>query len=347
MSLAALEVLRFERPVLQVLDQSLLPGKERWLAIRNLDELTEAIGSLRVRGAPLLGLCGAAGVALAAEVDAGEANLRMAAERVGAVRPTAVELASAAAACLRAVLAVPEMGRAAAAWDFCAGYLERRRAEDLALASNGVAVMPRGDVLTHCNTGSLATGGVGTALGVIRVAFEVGRIERCYVTETRPLLQGARLTTWELIRSGIPAVLLPDSAAAALLFSGAVAAVVTGADRIASNGDTANKVGTLGLALAAARAGVPFFVAAPTSTIDPGCASGGEIPIEFRAPDEVGGFGGQRWAPSGIAVWNPAFDVTPGELITGIITELGVVEPPYGERLAAFAERGRWEGVHG
>ncbi len=323
------EVIRFDRPVVRVLDQTTLPHEERWLEVRTIEALEEAVRSLRVRGAPLLGLCGAAGVAIAAESDPSDAAIRGAAARVGRVRPTAVELATGAEACAGAVLRLPPGERAPGAWAYCAAYLSRRQAEDAALARYGSEALPAGDVLTHCNTGTLATGGLGTALGVIRAAFAAGKLERCYVTETRPLLQGARLTAWELQRSGTPAVLLPDTAAAALVLSGKVAAVVTGADRIAANGDTANKVGTLALALAAARAAIPFFIAAPTSTFDPGCATGADIPIEFRSAEEVGGWGAERWAPRGIEAWNPAFDVTPADLITGFITELGVVRPPF------------------
>ena len=189
------------------------------------------------------------------------------------------------------------------------------------------APLLNGSVLTHCNTGTLATGGIGTALGVIRIAWEQGRVERCYATETRPLLQGARLTAWELTRLGIPVTLLPDTAAGALIGSGLVQAVITGADRIASNGDTANKIGTYQLALAAQRHRLPFYVVAPTSTIDRSCAGGWAIPIEHRDGREVGGFGGQRWAPEGTDAFNPAFDVTPAELITAIVTERGVILP--------------------
>jgi methylthioribose-1-phosphate isomerase len=335
---APFPVIALERPALRVLDQSRLPHEEHWLTIGDLETLEAAIRSLRVRGAPLLGLCGAAGVAIAAERDPGEAAIREAAARIGRVRPTAVELATGAACCAATVLGQAAEERAAAAWAFCAAYLARRQAEDEAIARNGLTVLPPGDVLTHCNTGTLATGGIGTALGVVRAAFAAGRLARCYVTETRPLLQGARLTTWELVKSGIPAVLLPDTAAAALAASGRVSAVVTGADRIALNGDTANKVGTLGLALAAAHAGVPFFIAAPVSTIDPGCADGSAIPIEFRSAEEVGGFGGQRWSPDGVDAWNPAFDVTPASLIAAIITERGVVRPPYWAGLGALLE---------
>lgn len=328
-----LEVVRIEPPALWALDQTALPFEERWLAIGSVEELAEAIARLRVRGAPLLGLCGAAGVAIAAESDASEEALRAATERIARIRPTAVELATGATACLKAALAAPEEGRARAAWEFCRAYLAERQAADRAIARHGLEVVPSGDILTHCNTGTLATGGLGTALGIVRAAHAAGRLGTCYVTETRPLLQGARLTTWELQRAGIPAVLLPDTASAALLHSGRVSAVITGADRIARNGDTANKIGTLALALAAAHAGVAFFIAAPVSTIDAGCPDGAAIPIEFRSADEVGGFGGQRWAPDGVGAWNPAFDVTPGERITSIVTDRGVARPPYEETL--------------
>jgi methylthioribose-1-phosphate isomerase len=197
---------------------------------------------------------------------------------------------------------------------------------------------PGAAVLTHCNTGALATGGIGTALGVIRVAWERGSLARCYATETRPLLQGARLTAWELRRLGIPATLVPDTAAASLIASGAVQAVITGADRIATNGDSANKVGTYGLAAVAARHAVPFYIAAPRTTIDPACPSGAAIPIEFRDGREVGGWGEVRWAPDGLEAYNPAFDVTPAGLITAIITEAGVARPPYSRSLADLLE---------
>ncbi len=188
-------------------------------------------------------------------------------------------------------------------------------------------------MLTHCNTGALATGGIGSALGVIRTAWEGGRLAHCYATETRPLLQGARLTAWELKNAGIPSSLLPDTAAASLISSGRVQAVITGADRIATNGDSANKIGTYGLALAAQRHSVPFYIAAPRTTIDPACDSGAGIPIEFRDASEVGGYAGVRWAPEGTGAYNPAFDVTPADLISAIITEAGVVRAPYQQSL--------------
>lgn len=294
---------------------------------------------LRVRGAPLLGIVGAAGLAVAAETAPGEHDLHEAAARIASTRPTAVELSTGANAALQRVLVVREAERAGTAWTFAREYHEARIAEDEALSLNGAALLPPGSaVLTHCNTGVLATGGIGTALGVIRTAFAQGKLARCFATETRPLLQGARLTAWELVRAGIPATLLPDTASAALIASGQLSAVITGADRIALNGDTANKIGTYGLAVLARRHAVPFYIAAPRSTFDPGCADGSGIPIEFRPAAEVGGFGGQRWSPEGLEAYNPAFDVTPGDLVSAFITERGLVEPPYSETVHRFME---------
>lgn len=325
-------VIAIERPGLRVLDQTLLPGEERYLVLTTLEQVCEAVATLRVRGAPLLGMVGAAAMAIAAEtLGTNDLTLRKAAERVGSVRRTAVELATGSASAVQhAIEAAPEgPTRTEALWAFATHYFERRVAEDIQLGQRGAALLEFGDaVLTHCNTGGLATGGIGTALGVIRTAWEQGRLSRCYATETRPLLQGARLTMWELQRASIPASLLPDTAAASLIASGLVQAVITGADRIAMNGDSANKIGTYGLAVVAARHNVPFYIAAPRTTFDPNCTEGSEIPIEFRADSEVGGFGQVRWAPGGISTYNPAFDVTPAALIRGIITEVGVILPP-------------------
>jgi methylthioribose-1-phosphate isomerase len=259
-------------------------------------------------------------------------------ERIATVRPTAGELAAGANGAWAAARPLPPAQREAALWQHANAYLQRRIAEDEALATYGLTVLPeRCQVLTHCNTGALATGGIGTALGVIRKAWESGRLTRCFATETRPLLQGARLTAWELKQAGIPASLLPDTAAASLIASGQVQAVITGADRIAANGESANKIGTYGLAAVAARHRVPFFIAAPTSTFDLAASSAADIPIEFRDAREVGGFGEVRWAPDGLDAYNPAFDVTPGDLIAGIITERGVARPPYAESLQRLA----------
>ena len=307
--------------------------------LSDLESICEAVALLRVRGAPLLGIVGAAAVAVAAESLGTEpAELRRIAERVGGVRPTAVELATGAKSAVEAVEGIVDGNeRLDALWAHAERYAARRVAEDRALGAHGADLLPPGAaVLTHCNAGGLATGGIGTALGVVQVAWEQGRLSRCFATETRPLLQGARLTAWELARAGIPATLLPDTAAASLIASGKLQAVVTGADRIAANGDSANKIGTYGLAAVAARHGVPFYIAAPRTTFDPGCASGEEIPIEFRDAREVGGFGSQRWSPDGIDAYNPAFDVTPAELITAIITEAGVVRRPFAEGIRSI-----------
>lgn len=325
---------------IEVLDQTALPGAERRVVIRDLPALCEAIRSLRIRGAPLLGIAGAAGIAIACETrGTDDVSLALAAAEIASVRPTAVELGSLARAALAAVIAEPPEAsvRRERAWRFAAELVARRQREDRALADHGARYLADvASVLTHCNTGALATGGIGTALGVVRVAFERGTLRRCYATETRPLLQGARLTMWELQRLGVPATLLPDTAAASLIAAGRVEAVITGADRIAANGDTANKIGTYQLALAARAHGIPFIIAAPTSTFDPRCADGGAIPIEFRPPQEVGGFGEQRWAPAAIDVYNPAFDVTPGALISAFVTERGVVEPPFADAIATL-----------
>lgn len=318
---------RMEGQRLFVLDQTLLPFSETYVELRSVAELCEAIALLRVRGAPLLGIIGAAGIAIAAHEDASDGALRLAAEAISATRPTAVDLGALTRRALDAVLVAKAPGRVEAAWEFLNALCRSRLAQDIEMARLGAPLL-RGPVLTHCNTGALATGGTGTALGVIRAAFQLGAVPEVYATETRPLLQGARLTMWELRKLNIPATLLPDTAAASLIASGRVTAVITGADRVAANGDTANKIGTYGLALAAARHGIPFYIAAPTSTIDPTCPDGARIPIEFRASDEVGGFGAVRWTPRS-EVYNPAFDVTPAELISAIVTEREILRQPY------------------
>ena len=321
---------------IEILDQTLLPQEERYQRLRTVAEVGEAIRSLRVRGAPLLGVTGACGMAIAGEERGADAEtLAAAAAELKATRPTAVDLGAMIDEALAAVGGADgEEGRRTALWRFAERALARQRERDAALARHGRNLPGlEGAVLTHCNTGGLATGGEGTALAVIAEAWRAGRIERCFATETRPLLQGARLTMWELEALGIPGTLLPDTAAASLIASGRVGAVITGADRIAANGDGANKVGTYGLA---ARHGVPFYLAAPVSTFDAATATGEAIPIEFRADEEVGGFGGERWSPEGGDAWNPAFDVTPAELIAGIVTESGVLRPPYGPAIAAL-----------
>ena len=323
---------------IEVLDQTLLPNEERYLLLDDLAGVCEAIRALRVRGAPLLGLVGAAGMAVAAMSRGSDgATLAASAAELIATRPTAADLGAAVRAALGEAIAATVDEREDRLWRFAEAFGERRREEDRAMATFGQELFDHPiSVLTHCNTGALATGGIGTALGVIRTGWGVGRIEHVYATETRPLLQGARLTIWELQRLGIPATLLPDTAAASLIASGRVQAVITGADRVALNGDTANKVGTYGLAAVAARHAVPFVIAAPTSTFDPACNDGSAIPIEFRADSEVGGFGDQRWSPAGTPAYNPAFDVTPAELIAAIVTERGLIRPPYWSGIRAM-----------
>lgn len=323
---------------IDILDQTALPFAERRLLLSDISAVCEAIRELRVRGAPLLGLAGAAGMAIAAETTpATDEDLSRAAHQINATRPTATDLGRATGDALALVrVAGPDApARREALWHNAIRMLSLRQAEDQAIGRFGAGLLPpAASVLTHCNTGALATAGIGTALGVIATAHALGRIDRCFATETRPLLQGARLTAWELTRLGIPGTLLPDTAAASLIASGIVHAVITGADRIAANGDTANKVGTYGLAAVAARHAVPFYIAAPTSTFDPACPSGAEIPIEFRSPAEVGGYAGVRWSPDGVDAYNPAFDVTPASCITAIITEHGVLRPPYHAAIA-------------
>ena len=298
--------------VVRLIDQRRLPEELVIRECRTVGELCEAISTLAVRGAPALGAAGAMGVALASVT--GE-PVDDAAERLKRTRPTAVNLAWGVERALHADDPVAEA--VALAVDDVA---RNRR-----IGANGAELLPHGTrVLTHCNAGSLACVGYGTAVGVIRAAHEQAREPSVWVDETRPVLQGARLTTWELARLGIPFTLVADVMAGALMASGEVDAIVVGADRIAANGDVANKIGTYGLAVLARHHGVPFYVAAPLSTFDAACATGADIPVERRAAEEVFELGGRRLAPPGTAVENRAFDVTPGELVTAYITEAGV-----------------------
>ena len=327
---------------LELLDQRKLPFAVEHVACHDSDAVAQAIRELTVRGAPAIGIAAAWGVVLAGRaVEAADGagalqQLEPALQRLNAARPTAVNLAWALAR-MRRVLAT-----AGADWK---QLLEREAQaiadEDLAAnrrmgALGAALVAPGSGVLTHCNTGSLATAGFGTALGVIRAGMAEGRIARVYAGETRPWLQGARLTVWELQQDGIDATLIADSAAAHLMKTGAVQWVVVGADRICANGDTANKIGTYQLAIAARHHGVKFMVAAPSSTVDLDTADGEAIEIEQRDPGELHGVGGVRTVAEGIAAWNPVFDVTPGSLIDAIVTEKGVVERPDAAKMRAL-----------
>ncbi len=307
------------------LDQRLLPQEERYERARTFEEMERAIKSLAVRGAPCIGVFAAYGVALLAQTIADPGELSHAARRVREARPTATNLAWA----VDRVLAAPDPLREARALH------EEQIAVDAAIAANGLELIVKGArILTHCNTGPLATGGGGTALGVIIAAQRAGKKPRVFVDETRPLLQGARLNYVELRRAGVDAVLMVDSAAAVAMQRHGIDGVIVGADRVARNGDTANKIGTYALAILAAHHGIPFYVAAPRSTFDFAIAAGDEIPIEERSDDEVRSFGAGRAAPEDASVYNPAFDVTPGHLVTAFVTECGVVRPPYGESIA-------------
>ena len=327
----------------ELLDQTRLPAEEVWLRCRRPEDVADAIRRLAVRGAPAIGVAAAYGLALAvdpeAETEAARAALGRAADLLIATRPTAVNLRwaveragqEAAAAAGEAPAALRQRLLAFADALHAADIEANRR-----LAAHGAELFAAGDrALTHCNTGALATAGIGTALGVLRAAWQAGRLRSVWVDETRPLLQGARLTAWELGRLGIPYSLVPDSAAAALMARGLVERVIVGADRIAANGDTANKIGTYGLAVAARHHGVPFYVAAPCSTLDPATASGAAIPIEERAVEEVTAFGGQPVAAPDTPATNYAFDVTPAELIAAIVTDAGVLRPPFGPAIEA------------
>lgn len=319
---------------LELLDQRKLPFVVEHVQCRSSDEVAQAIHALTVRGAPAIGIAAAWGVVLAARgieaADGAQAlqKLEPALQRLNAARPTAVNLAWALARMRRALQG------AGAGWrEAVAAEAQAIAAEDLA-ANRAMGILgaglitPGSGVLTHCNTGSLATAGFGTALGVIRAGVAQGRIARVFAGETRPWLQGARLTVWELQQDGIDATLIADSAAAHLMKTGAVQWVVVGADRICANGDTANKIGTYQLAIAARHHGVKFMVVAPSSTVDMDTADGELIEIEQRDPGELFGVGGARTVAEGIGAWNPVFDVTPGGLIDAIVTERGVIERP-------------------
>jgi methylthioribose-1-phosphate isomerase len=308
-------IVRLERDRVVLLDQRRLPDEEVDLVCRSAAEVAEAIRTLAVRGAPAIGVAAAYGYALAAA--RGE-DLEEADRVLRTSRPTAVNLAWA----LDEMQDDPSAEHARRIHD---DEVERCR-QMAAHAANLVA--PGSRVLTHCNAGALATGGYGTALGAVRAAWERGLVEHVWVGETRPLLQGARLTAWELERLGIPFSVVPDSAAASLMAAGELEAVLTGADRIAANGDVANKIGTYGLAVLARHHAIPLIVVAPTSTLDLATATGSEIPIEERDPAEVS---------ARFAARNPAFDVTPADLVAAIVTEHGVHRAPYGESLAARA----------
>lgn len=319
----------------RLVDQTLLPRRLEYRHYSSVDRLIVAIRSMVVRGAPSLGATGTYGVALAARTMETR-RVPAAARRLAAARPTAVNLALG----VRYGLAAYEVGGGAAALDCANRLADAEVARNRSMGRHGASLVDTDAcVLTHCNTGGLAAVGYGTALGVVRAAHERGLRPRVLVDETRPLLQGARLTAWELDRLGIAAELAVDGAAASFMAAGEVDAVIVGADRIAANGDVANKIGTYALAVLAQYHDVPFYVVAPTTTIDPDTVAGDAIPVEERDPAEVAMLEGAALAPPGFPVRNPAFDVTPARLVSAIVTEQGVCRPPYGRALRAHLRR--------
>lgn len=318
-----IQPIRWDGDALALLDQRALPLREEWIRLETWPQVAEAIRDMVVRGAPAIGVTAAYGMALAGLTGD---DLATASAGLAASRPTAVNL----------FWALERMARLGPDASFERLLAEARQIEADDLACNlrigelGASLVPNGArILTICNTGALATAGHGTALGIIRTAHAQGKVDHVYSCETRPRQQGLRLTAWELAREGIPFSSIVDSAAAALMRAGKVDFVVAGADRISANGDTANKIGTYMLAVLAHHHQLPFVIAAPSSTLDLVLADGDGIPIEERGADEICVAEGSRVAPEGIKVWNPGFDVTPGELITAIVTETGIFRPPY------------------
>ena len=327
--------------VVKLLDQTRLPLEEVWLELDDYRDVVSAIKNMRIRGAPAIGVAGAYAVALAAgeiattDPDALLPRLKEAAQEIRESRPTGANLEWAVQRMMRVTeVSEPVEEIAARLVDEARQIQEEDIQANHVMGRYGADLMPdHGAVLTHCNAGALATGGYGTALGVIQTAWTDGKISRVFATETRPFMQGARLTAWELVRANIDATLIPDSSAGQLMRHGQVGAVIVGADRIAANGDVANKIGTYSLAVLAETNAVPMYVAAPTSTIDLGIAVGDDIPIEERPAEEVTHMRGARISPEGIAVSNTAFDVTPNRYVSAIVTEMGVVRKPYGDGL--------------
>jgi len=310
------EPIRWKGDRLELLDQRLLPGKKKYVTCRTGEQVAKAIKDMVVRGAPAIGCAAAFGVVLSK-------GSKKAYDALAKSRPTAVNL----------FWALERMKKAKDLQAEAIAIYEEDLAANFAMGEIGATLIPeRARIMTHCNAGALATAGYGTALGVIRSSK--GKRIKVIANETRPYLQGARLTAWELVQEGIPCTLITDNMAGHMMSRGEVDVIVVGADRIAANGDTANKIGTYALAVLAKRHGIPFYVVAPLSTFDFKISSGKEIPIEERPAGEVTGYRDAIWAPKGVSVRNPAFDVTPAELITGIVCEKGVVLNPNRERLA-------------
>ncbi|HEY6293966.1 MAG TPA: S-methyl-5-thioribose-1-phosphate isomerase [Terriglobia bacterium] len=352
---AAFKTIEWTADGVRMIDQTLLPAREVYRTYDDYRGVAEAIRSMVIRGAPAIGVAAAMGVALgvknstARSIDELRADFEVVARRISETRPTAVNLFWAIERMRRLFESVLTATESEAATIEkvkvrLVEEAERMLAEDIAvneaMGRAGAALLPAsGTVLTHCNAGALATGGYGTALGVIRAAVEAGKQIEVFADETRPFLQGARLTAWELSRDSIPVTVITDSMAGHFMKQGRIAVAIVGADRIAANGDVANKIGTYSVAVLARENGIPFYVAAPLSTIDLKLASGDQIPIEERSPREVTHLAGVPIAPEAVEARHPAFDVTPHRYVTAIITERGVAREPFSESLAALFER--------
>jgi len=343
------KVIEWRGDRIRLLDQTRLPQEEVYLELDDYRQLALAIKEMKVRGAPAIGVAAAYGMALAAlgiEAHSKEeflAQLETVRQTLAATRPTAVNLFWALERMKRAVGSGKGINQIKSALIAEAQKIDEENAEaNRRLSNNGVELIKNGfTILTHCNTGTLATAGFGTALGVIKAAKEQGKKLHVFVGETRPLLQGARLTAWELKRAGISFTLIADTMTGHFLYRGRIDCVIVGADRIAANGDVANKIGTYNIAVLAKENGVPFYVAAPTSTIDLSLPAGGEIPIEERSPEEVTHIGGLRIAPGGVVAANPAFDITPHGYVSAIITERGIARESYEVSLRKLMEIGK------
>ena len=329
------------------LDQRKLPTEETYVTCKTHEQVAEAIRTMVVRGAPAIGVAAAMGIALAAKNSNAETtadlkrDLDQASDIIGKTRPTAVNLFWAIRRMQEKferirIRPIPQIKQA------LIEEAQRMHTEDIAanqaMGRHGATLMPStGGVLTHCNAGALATAGYGTALGVIRAAVEQGNKIHVYADETRPFLQGSRLTAWELMKDGIPTTVISDNMAGAMMKQGKIGAIVVGADRVAANGDVANKIGTYTVAVLAKEHGIPFYVAAPISTVDLACPDGSKIPIEQRNPTEVTHIAGKQMTPNGVAIENPAFDVTPANYVAAIITEKGIARAPYDDSLRKLA----------
>lgn len=335
------------------IDQRKLPTEEAYVTATTPEQVADAIQTMVVRGAPAIGVAAAMGIALAAKNSRAESTVDLkreldeASELIGNTRPTAVNLFWAIQR-MKEKFERVRIRPIAQIKDALIEEAQRMHAEDIAanqaMGRHGATLMPsHGGVLTHCNAGALATAGYGTALGVIRGAVEQGKKIHVYADETRPFLQGARLTAWELMKDGIPTTVISDNMAGAMMRQGKISAIVVGADRIAANGDVANKIGTYTVAVLAKEHGIPFYVAAPISTIDLACRDGSQIPIEQRNVKEVTHIAGKQIVPEGVSIENPAFDVTPAKYVTAIVTERGIARAPYTESLAELVGKAQVE----